>query len=894
MEAGGPRSGLTRRRVTTKAELRGFIDLTASIASARGESDHVVPLVASDITAWASGSGWFAEEVELWLLTDDSGAAVGRVLCHRSRLLAERLSDGPGAQAPETLFFGALEALDAAVIEEIIALVLDRADALGACRVFGPVSPLPNVTGGLVTAGFEHPGFFDTAWNPEFIAEAFAAAGFSTWGPAQTWEVRLDAVPRARATAVSPAEWSEHGLRRRPVTRLGMRGFAARLLPTLNAAFSALPYFTQISPAQLRSQMAGLSVLADPSLIVDVVGAEEGDDAPSRCFALVVPDPVPVLRRHGGRLGPAALWDLLRHRSRLTDAVLIIQGTDPRFQGQGLLSLVTREVYAGLVAGGYRRLRVTFIAEDNPASAAVFAKAGGTPLHSLCFLDRRLESAPEGTDLVVERPAADASDTAATDDADTTGSDASDVEGADASDTIRTGASVTAATGTSVTAGSGTSVTAGPGPQSSPGISARLLTSLFRTAGRAPSAHNTQPWMPTVAGIAEDGAVAEVGLTVDPDRTLPAGDPRSEDLHLSLGCWIEAFAIAAAEADLAVDVTSVDGWGPGLTVGLDVRSGAGRPGGSDSPVAAWPSFTVADLEHRQVDRGPLARDEAALDSAVETANIALAQSGARLVEVTDGLWARLLDRAEHWSFSTPAVFTETLAWLRFDPRDPAYREDGLTAECLRIPSFGARAAALLNRAPLRPFIARAVSGALAPIAWFTRRPQGPAAETPPRRTGAPHHLILAAAEAAEDTEVADDGTPAANPTTIASAVADSGQADSASAARADTVPADTAPADVKAMADVAGMAAVRELRLGRDLLRTWLLFDRAGLRVDVHSEIKDCPEAHASLRDLLGRQKCAGSETLPDGSARFTRPIAAFSVGRSTTRVPRSHRRSDA
>lgn len=868
MEAGGPRSGLTRRRVTTKAELRGFIDLTASIASARGESDHVVPLVASDITAWASGSGWFAEEVELWLLTDDSGAAVGRVLCHRSRLLAERLSDGPGAQAPETLFFGALEALDAAVIEEIIALVLDRAEALGASRVFGPVSPLPNVTGGLVTAGFEHPGFFDTAWNPEFIAEAFAAAGFSTWGPAQTWEVRLDAVPHARATAVSPAEWAEHGLRRRPVTRLGMRGFAARLLPTLNAAFSALPYFTQISPAQLRSQMAGLSVLADPSLIVDVVGAEEGDDAPSRCFALVVPDPVPVLRRHGGRLGPSALWDLLRLRSRLTDAVLIIQGTDPRFQGQGLLSLVTREVYAGLVAGGYRRLRVTFIAEDNPASAAVFAKAGGTPLHSLCFLDRRLESA---------RTEAGA-DRAATDDADTTGSDASDVEGADASDTTRTGASVTA----------------GSGPQSSPGISARLLTSLFRTAGRAPSAHNTQPWMPTVAGIAEDGAVAEVGLTVDPDRTLPAGDPRSEDLHLSLGCWIEAFAIAAAEADLAVDVTSVDGWGPGLTVGLDVRSGAGRAGGSDSPVAAWPSFTVADLEHRQVDRGPLARDEATLAAAVETANIALAQSGARLVEVTDGLWARLLDRAEHWSFSTPAVFIETLAWLRFDPRDPAYREDGLTAECLRIPSIGARAAALLNRAPLRPFVARAVSGALAPVGWFTRRPQGPAAETPPRRTGAPHHLILAVTEAALDTEVADDGTPAANPTTFASAVADSGQADSASAARADTVPADTAPADVEAMADVAGMAAARELRLGRDLLRTWLLFDQAGLRVDVHSEIKDCPETHASLRDLLGRQKCAGSETLPDGSARFTRPIAAFSVGRSTTRVPRSHRRSDA
>lgn len=832
--AGAARAPLTTHRVMTKAELREFVDLAASIADARGESDHVVPLFAADIAEWASGSGWFAEEVDLWLVRDDSGAAVGRMLCHRSRPLAERLSDGPGADAPKTLFFGALEALDRPVLDEIIALILDRADALGAARVFGPVSPLPNVTGGLVTAGFEHPGFFDTAWNPEFVAEAFAAAGFSTWGPAQTWEVRLDAVPHARATAVTPAEWAEHGLRRRPVTRLGMRSFASRLLPTLNSAFSALPYFTQISPAQLSSQMAGLPVLADPALIVDIVGDEEGDDAPSRCFALVIPDPVAVLRRHGGRLGPAAIWDLLRHRSRLTDAVLIIQGTDPRFQGQGLLSLVTREVFAGLAAGGYRRLRVTFIAEDNPASAAVFANAGGTPLHSLCFLDRSLESAPARPDPAVAR----AGDEALAHAGDAAVALAGDV--------------------------------AGSGRRSAPGISASLLTSLFHTAARAPSAHNTQPWVPAVESIAADGASAEVALTVDPDRTLPVGDPRSEDLHLSLGCWIEAFAIAAVEADLDISVASVDGWGPSLTVGLHVLDDASDPDeGRHSPDGAWPRFTVADLEHRQVDRGPLARDEPSFAAALTAANSALAGSGARLVEVPDGLWSRLLERAEQWSFSTPGVFAETLGWLRFDTRDPAYRADGLNAECLRIPPTVARAAGVLNRARLRPVIARALAGALAPVGWLQGRRRY-SEDAVPERTGASHHLVLAVTE--------DGGT---EQTSSSSAEAAPEGAVSESAVSAD---------------------AARELRLGCELLRTWLLLDRAGLRVDVHSEIKDCPKTHGILREMLDRGHPDRGDHAPDArrsddgtghddNGTFTRPIAAFSVGRSTTKVPRSHRR---
>ncbi|WP_164513948.1 hypothetical protein [Brevibacterium aurantiacum] len=36
---------------------------------------------------------------------------------------------------------------------------------------------------------------------------------------------------------------------------------------------------------------------------------------------------------------------------------------------------------------------MTFIAEDNPASAAVFERSGGRVLHELTFLDRHLTAA---------------------------------------------------------------------------------------------------------------------------------------------------------------------------------------------------------------------------------------------------------------------------------------------------------------------------------------------------------------------------------------------------------------------------------------------------------------------------------------------------------------------
>lgn len=376
-----------------------------------------------------------------------------------------------------------------------------------------------------------------------------------------------------------------------------------------------------------------------------------------------------------------------------------------------------------------------------------------------------------------------------------------------------------------------------------------LIESLLTEAASAPSAHNTQPWVPEITDCTAE--VAQVRVGVDPARLLPHGDPRSEDLHLGMGCWVESLVIAAAEAGVRTESVTVRGRGPTLDIRLrltatesmaSVESTAGptRVESALTDGSAWPRFGVADLHHRQVDRGPLKRSDPRFAEATEICRNVMAETAVRLVEVPDDAWRGWLRRAALHSYGNRSVFTETLRWLRFDTDDPAYDQDGLTAECLRIPAIGARAAAALDRPWLHSWITGLASASLAPVALaraaiskYASSGRGSRIAVLPRtKRSHPHHLVLA-------------------------------------------VP------------DRPALTAADEVEIGRVLLRTWLTFDRHGLRVDVHSELKDSPTVRDEVATFL-RGRARGHTDCQE----FDRPIAAFTVGSSTTPVPRAPRLS--
>lgn len=199
----------------------------------------------------------------------------------------------------------------------------------------------------------------------------------------------------------------------------------------------------------------------------------------------------------------------------------------------------------------------------------------------------------------------------------------------------------------------------------------RELRRLEPVFSRAPSAHNTQPWM-------LEYAADRIELHVDPARRLPAGDPTGRDLELGLGAFVEAVLTAAASEG----------------IGLAFDGGAFVPGDVYET-----RFQAEDIVRRQTSRLPY-------DGPLTELQLAAARAELRGEERLHALPApELLELflvADRHVYESPPVVAELRRWLRLSRRDPGYDRDGLTYESLGLSSLEARMLGFVLRpGPLR-------------------------------------------------------------------------------------------------------------------------------------------------------------------------------------------------
>lgn len=222
----------------------------------------------------------------------------------------------------------------------------------------------------------------------------------------------------------------------------------------------------------------------------------------------------------------------------------------------------------------------------------------------------------------------------------------------------------------------------------SPSAWAGQVLALEPTFRRAPSAHNTQPATISLDRQGgRDGDALVVGW--DPACELTVSDPTRRDLWLSLGAYLEAVVIAAADAGLGVRVATH----------ADTRRRRFAHVHAAQPARHPQGFTVADLCARRTARGPYAEP---YPTAAEIEQVASAAGlrgpeGPRLEVVPREVVDRLLPAADRWAYSSRAQVDELRQWLRLSTRDPRYRADGLTYEALAMTTSQARALSLALR-----------------------------------------------------------------------------------------------------------------------------------------------------------------------------------------------------
>src|SRR5919201_1846261 len=80
---------------------------------------------------------------------------------------------------------------------------------------------------------------------------------------------------------------------------------------------------------------------------------------------------------------------------------------------------------------------------------------------------------------------------------------------------------------------------------------------LLETAVHAPSPHNVQPWRIRIISDAPDTSSItsplQADLLIEKHRTLPKEDPTGSFIILTMGLFIEALSILAANSSLNVD-----------------------------------------------------------------------------------------------------------------------------------------------------------------------------------------------------------------------------------------------------------------------------------------------------------------------------------------------------
>ncbi|WP_394255359.1 hypothetical protein [Pseudoclavibacter helvolus] len=378
--------GIEVRRVSSELEFLEFVELPGRVSDPSRE----VPVLESTLRSWWKDKHAHESPVEL-LLAYREGTPVARAVTHTSAALDAKLSSS-------LQLFGAVAAADAEALGAIIGAVETRAANAGRSELLGPVTLLPNQVGGVITSGFGERGFVEGAWNPDWVPGAYEGLGFTTWNESATWIARLEQgrlgqIESDAFTAPTNAELEAAGIVIERASRLRFPRDVARQRELVNAAFAELPYYTQISRAQMREATSGLIAIIDPNIWVSALDAKTRKPLG---FLLCVPDVTRIVQRSSGRIGLRQLLEIWRQRKEPREAVLTIQGTTPEGRGRGISTLLGRTVGEALIEGGYTALRSTYIGRDNPASARQLGRMGGKALHETVFYRRPVRACADG------------------------------------------------------------------------------------------------------------------------------------------------------------------------------------------------------------------------------------------------------------------------------------------------------------------------------------------------------------------------------------------------------------------------------------------------------------------------------------------------------------------
>ena len=368
--------------VDSPARVREFVELPYVMYAA--DRRWIPPLRRDEKRRLSVRHNPFLEhaDMELWLARSN-GRVVGRIAAIEDRLYNEKHGE-------RSAWFGFLEAADAGVARDLLRVVEQWSHSRTATCVRGPVNPSLNESAGLLIEGFDEDPYILMPYNPPAYRGFVEDAGYRKAKDLLAWSLDATVPIGDRITRVAERAKKRHGIVIRPVDLAAFDRDLGHLQRVYRSAWDDNWGFVPPTDAEIRQLASDLKPILDPEIVLFA----EIDGRVVGC-AVAIPDLNQVLKRMNGRLLPVGFLQILRRRSIITQARVLLVGVLQEARHLGLYPLLIAEIFRRGVARGYRRAELSWTLEDNEAVNAGIKAAGGQLSKVYRLYEKRLAPAAE-------------------------------------------------------------------------------------------------------------------------------------------------------------------------------------------------------------------------------------------------------------------------------------------------------------------------------------------------------------------------------------------------------------------------------------------------------------------------------------------------------------------
>jgi hypothetical protein len=228
--------------------------------------------------------------------------------------------------------------------------------------------------------------YTDQVFSPEYISNLLKENGFSSFFPMGTYEV--DVPSFKLETFDNPKQKSIFGDSSFKFEKLNKNNFKklindARLI--LNDGFRNNPMFVPLREEEMDFQAKDMLLIIDKDLSV----VAYKDNIPVG-VVVCIPDLNPFLQNTKSRLGLLTPFYFFKHKLKKDRAIIIYYSVSEQMHGQGLNGCMLRLVFEALKKNGYKKLGITWIAEENAASIRQVEKMHAIKLHDLSLYRKNI------------------------------------------------------------------------------------------------------------------------------------------------------------------------------------------------------------------------------------------------------------------------------------------------------------------------------------------------------------------------------------------------------------------------------------------------------------------------------------------------------------------------